>query len=81
METLQAERRAARHFPLEHSGPIEDERVVRQAIALQASMGTRGAVEFLKAYGIHGAVIGRVLSGGAIRTEDSLARDHPVAWE
>lgn len=81
METLQAERRAVRHLPHEYTGPIDDERVVRQAIALQASMGTRGAVEFLKAYGVHGTVIGRVLSGGAIRTEDRMARDHPVAWE
>ena len=30
----------------------------------------RGAVEYLKAHGINGAVIGRVLSGGQVREDD-----------
>ena len=53
--------------------------VVRQGILIQASLGTRSAVEFLKQHGVHGAVIHRVLMGENVRDDDFTARDHRVA--
>lgn len=51
--------------------------VVRQGINIQASLGTRSAVEFLKQHGVHGAVIHRVLMGDQVRTDDQVAIDDP----
>lgn len=48
-------------------------RVVRQGMEIQASMGTRSAVEFLKQHGIHGEVIHRVLMGEQVRADDQAA--------
>ena len=81
METLQAERRALNSSSPELSTPIDADKAVRQAVVLQGLVGTAGAVEYLKSNGISGAVIGRVLSGGAIRHEDRAARDKPHAWD
>lgn len=81
METLQAERRASYSSSPQLSEPIEADKAVRQAVVLQGLVGTAGAVEYLKSNGISGAVIGRVLSGGAIRYEDKTARDEPHAWD
>lgn len=49
--------------------------VVRQGILIQASLGTRSAVEFLKQHGVHGAVIHRVLTGEQVRGDDRTALD------
>jgi len=49
--------------------------VVRQGILIQASLGTRSAVEFLKQHGVHGAVIHRVLLGEQVRGDDRTALD------
>jgi hypothetical protein len=49
--------------------------VVRQGILIQASLGTRSAVEFLKQHGVHGAVIHRVLMGERVRGDDQAVRD------
>lgn len=49
--------------------------VVRQGILIQASLGTRSAVEFLKQHGVHGAVIHRVLMGESVRDDDQAALD------
>jgi len=49
--------------------------VVRQGILIQASLGTRSAVEFLKQHGVHGAVIHRVLMGEQVRGDDQAALD------
>lgn len=53
--------------------------VVRQGILIQASLGTRSAVEFLKQHGVHGAVIHRVLTGENVRDDDQAALDDQVA--
>ncbi|MEW7849315.1 hypothetical protein AB2N08_11490 [Massilia aurea] len=51
--------------------------VVRQGMQIQASLGTRSAVEFLKQHGVHGAVIHRVLMGEQVRMDDQVAIDDP----
>ncbi|MCC2955732.1 hypothetical protein LK542_08905 [Massilia sp. IC2-477] len=81
METLQAERRALTRSLLSHPASVDAEQAVRHAIALQASVGTLGAVEYLKARRIEATVIARVLSDSAVRAEDLISRDQPVAWE
>lgn len=48
--------------------------IVRQGILIQATLGTRSAVEFLKQHGVHGAVIHRVLMGECVREGDGAAR-------
>lgn len=56
------------------AGPYADPtRVVRQGMEIQASMGTRSAVEFLKQHGIHGEVIHRVLMGEQVRADDQVS--------
>lgn len=57
--------------PLPAAGPYADPaHVVRQGMAIQASLGTRSAVEFLKQHGVHGEVIHRVLMGEQVRAGD-----------
>ncbi len=68
MEHLQTERRIDLPASHPHESPAAE--AVREAIGLQACLGTVGAVEYLKAHGINGAVIGRVLSGGQVREDD-----------
>lgn len=53
--------------------------VVRRGILIQASLGTRSAVEFLKQHGVHGAVIHRVLMGEQVRQDDHASLDNHVA--
>lgn len=81
METSYLERRKPCDVAAVCAVPVELEQFVRQGIILQASVGTRGAVEYMKAHRIDASVISRVLSGGAIREQDQVSRDHPVAWE
>ena len=68
MEHLRTERRA--DLPAHHVNAFAVTDVVRQGLGLQACLGTVGAVEYLKANGINGAIIGRVLSGGRVRDDD-----------
>lgn len=56
-----------------HTGQAEATEIVRQSLLLQSSIGTVVAVEYMKAYGVDTAVIGRVLSGGPVRAEDHAA--------
>jgi hypothetical protein len=53
--------------------------IVRQGIQIQASLGTRSAVEFLKQHDVHGAVIHRVLMGDQVRLDDQMVPQHQVA--
>jgi len=71
MEHLQAERRT--RLPASGANGFAPTDIVRQGIGLQACLGTVGAVEYLKANGINGVVIGRVLSGGQLREDDRAA--------
>jgi hypothetical protein len=50
--------------------------IVRLGMAIQESSGTVSAIEYLKANGIGGPVIQRVLSGTAVRAEDTGIRRH-----
>lgn len=72
MQTSQVDRRAA--APVVHiDSPYADpSHVVRQGMVIQANLGTRSAVEFLKRHGVHGAVIHRVLMGEQVRGSDPL---------
>ena len=81
MEALELDRRNSSHTASATAHSVDTAQVVRQAIILQAYVGTRGAVEYMKAHQVHGAVINRVLSGGALRHLDRLSRDNPVAWD
>lgn len=76
METMQMDRRTT--SPEEPRRPQQED-VVKQGIRLQASLGTIGAIEYLKAREISGAVITRVLSGGRLRVEDRDAWAPPVS--
>jgi len=79
MQTSYTDRRAAAGATMTDSanpGPYADAtQVVRQGMLIQASMGTRSAVEFLKQHGVHGAVIHRVLMGEQVRNDDQPALD------
>lgn len=81
MTMLSTERRSHRARSSHARAPVDIDKLVRQAVLLQSSVGTRGAVEYLKNNRIGGDVIKRVLSGGAIRHEDLASRDLPSAWE
>lgn len=67
MESLQIDRRANK------SGPTS---IVHEGLLLQAGMGTVGAVEFLKAHAVSGAVIRRVLGREQLRQEDQVEPAH-----
>jgi hypothetical protein len=61
-------------------GPYADPtHVVRQGMTIQASLGTRSAVEFLKGHGIHGEVINRVLTGEQVRSSDQPLQEPSAA--
>lgn len=81
METLALERRQPRKLAVTGAVPIGIEHLVRQAIVLQAAVGARGAVEYMKAHRFEAKIISRVLAGGAIRAQDRQSRDNPVAWD
>ena len=74
MQTSQIDRRVAASKAADSVGPYADAaHVVRQGMGIQASMGTRSAVEFLKHHGVHGSVIHRVLMGERVRSDDQEA--------
>lgn len=76
MEILQMDRRTTSQ---EKPRRPQQEDIVKQGVRLQASLGTIGAIEYLKARDISGAVIIRVLSGGRLRVEDRDAWASPVS--
>lgn len=49
---------------------IDKAGIVRQGMLIQARLGSIGAVEFLKARDVGGAVIRRVLTSRQVRAED-----------
>lgn len=53
-------------------------RIVREGVLLQAWMGTVGAVEFLKAHAVSGAVIRRVLGHEQLRQGDQQDQVEPA---
>lgn len=79
MHTSHVDRRAA--APVLHADQpyVHASHVVRQGMAIQASLGTRSAVEFLKQHGVHGAVIHRVLMGEQVRSSDQAGFDEQSA--
>jgi hypothetical protein len=52
-----------------------DANAVRHGLAVQRRLNTSSAVEYLKANGVDGAVINRVLSSQTVRGEDRLYLD------
>lgn len=79
MDSLQIDRRATMPGAAASADLLKTTRIVRQGLLLQACLGTVGAVEYLKAHAIAGAVIGRVLSGECVRQEDhALAQDETI---
>lgn len=70
MTTPTIDRRAAGPVADAASSESDATRIVQQGLLIQACLGTIGAVEFLKAHRIDGAVIQRVLTGGHIRAGD-----------
>lgn len=79
MHASHIERRAAATAANDKAGSpwLDMSHVVRQGIAIQASLGTRSAVEFMKQHRIHGAVIHRVLMGEQVRSDDQAVIDDP----
>jgi hypothetical protein len=69
MQTQPIERR---HPALMANPPLGTDRssIVRRGMLIQVSLGTIGAVEFLKAHDVEGAVIGRVLTSRQVRFDD-----------
>lgn len=79
MQTSQVDRRAA--APVLHADQpyAQASNVVRQGMQIQASLGTRSAVEFLKQHGVQSAVIHRVLMGEQVRSSDQASFDEQSA--
>jgi len=76
MNTAYIERRDASSTDTAQGEATE---IVRQSQLLQSSIGTVVAAEYMKAYGVGVAVIGRVLAGGPVRAEDHAAlAEHEV---
>lgn len=72
METIQTERRVPRTGASTAPGPAASAAVLSQAILLQTSVGTLGAVEYLKSHRVDCQVINRLLSNGFIRKDDQF---------
>jgi hypothetical protein len=72
MEKFEVERCAMPAARSMASGKVETATVIGHAVRLQASLGTPGAVEYLKAHAVHAAVIMRVLSGGVMRAKEDV---------
>lgn len=65
MDAQSIERRFASHVGVE--GMKYDAHTVERAVKIQRSLSTLGAVEYLKAHGVEGTVIYRVLTSGGRR--------------
>lgn len=70
MTTQTIDRRATGPAADAASSESDATRIVQQGLLIQACLGTISAVEFLKSNDVDAAVIGRVLTGGQIRTGD-----------
>lgn len=73
LQTQQLDRRAQASIGTPAQDRDEDQDkagIVRQGMLIQARVGTIGAVEFLKARDVGGAVIGRVLTSQQVRAGD-----------
>ena len=70
MNTTHAERRASLEVDPVHPAAHNVSNAIKHGLLLQGRTGTLSAVEHLKAHKVPGSVIGRVLSGGAMRIED-----------
>lgn len=75
MESLQIDRRKVSPPAAAAVDGASTTRHLRLAIGMQATVGTIGAIEYLKAQGIDSGLIVRVLSGGQVREEDQSALD------
>jgi hypothetical protein len=73
MNTTHAERRTGVDADTAHPAAHDISNAIRQGLILQGRTGTLSAVEHLKAHKVPGSVIGRVLSGGAMRIEDWMS--------
>ena len=72
MNTTHAERRASLEAEA-HPAAHDVSNAIKHGLLLQGRTGTLSAVEHLKAHKVPGSVIGRVLSGGAMRIEDWMS--------
>jgi hypothetical protein len=71
LQTQQVDRRAHASIGTPAPGWDHDRAgIVRQGLLIQARVGTIGALEFLKARDVGGAVIGRVLTSQHVRVDD-----------
>ena len=70
MKTTLAERRTRLDEDAGFAASPDISNVIQHGLLLQGRTGTLSAVEHLKAHKVPGSVIGRVLSGGAMRIED-----------
>lgn len=75
MQASRIDRRSAANPVARDQSHVDASHVVRQSMAIQASLGTRSAVEFLKRHGVQGAVIQRVLTGAQVRSDDVADAD------
>jgi hypothetical protein len=73
MATLQIDRRTTSLHAATKSTRPKQHDIVKKGVHVQASLGTIGAVEYLKANGIASEIIVRVLSGGRSRGEDQAS--------
>lgn len=69
MEPL-IDRRTSSALPSLSFSEANTTRIVQQGMAVQACLGSVGAVEYLKARRIDSKVITRVLTGGRVRCDD-----------
>jgi hypothetical protein len=79
MHASQTNRRYAAMTDMSANPYADATHVVRQGIQIQATLGTRSAVEFLKQHDVHGAVIHRVLMGDRVRLDDQMVPQDQVA--
>lgn len=75
MEALQIDRRKTSPHTASPTDGVSTTRHLRLAIGMQATVGTIGAIEYLKAQGIDSGLIVRILSGGRVRGDDQAALD------
>lgn len=54
-------------------GNLFDGAVITEGLVVQKTIGAVSAIEYLKSKGVSAPVIQRVLSGGAMRLDDTMA--------
>lgn len=75
MDAVQIDRRKTPPHAAAPTDGVSTTRHLRLAIGMQATVGTIGAIEYLKAQGIDSGLIVRILSGGRVREDDQAALD------